>query len=457
MVEALPASIELIVVSFTIFASLGILAGIVWAYWPRGVHAFLLRVVAVAGSAVPVFWVGLILQIVLAARLGWFPVAGNLNHEAAGIAEVTGAGLLDALIARSPSAMWEAARVLFLPVMTIVIHNIALTIALMRSSLADQLDREYVRAARARGLSEWRVVVVDALRNALNPVVTMLGLQLGWLLGGGGDRGGDLLLAGDRPLRLQLLPVVRLQRHHGHHRAGHGRFRAGQRAGRPDLPAARSPHQGSPMSVADLPATPETVSRTRTAGRGVFWWSAATVLALAALVLIPGFLAPGDPYNLDIGNRFTAPQSGNLFGTDDAGRDILSRVIHGARYSIGSAVLIVTVAVVVGTVYGSLAAWYGGILDRLLMRTVDVFLAFPYLVFAMAVAASLGRGLTSTIVALSLLWWPSYARMIRGSGQVDPQRLPHPGGDHAGGSPGPDTALARHPPHLQPASGPFHP
>ncbi len=184
VVEALPASIELIVVSFAIFASLGILAGIIWAYWPRGVHAILLRAVAVAGSAVPVFWVGLLLQIVLAARLGWFPVAGNLNHAAAGIAEVTGAGLLDALIARSPPAMWEAARVLFLPVMTIVIHNIALTIALMRSSLADQLDREYVRAARARGLSEWRVVMVDALRNALNPVVTMLGLQLGWLLGG---------------------------------------------------------------------------------------------------------------------------------------------------------------------------------------------------------------------------------------------------------------------------------
>ena len=192
VVEALPASIELIVVSFTIFASLGILAGAAWAYWPRGVHAVLLRVVVVAGSAVPVFWVGLLLQIFLAARPDWFPlvarldfpVAGNLNHQAAGIAEVTGAGLLDALIARSPSAMLEAARVLFLPVMTIVIHNIALTIALMRSSLADQLDREYVRAARARGLSEWRVVVVDALRNALNPVVTMLGLQLGWLLGG---------------------------------------------------------------------------------------------------------------------------------------------------------------------------------------------------------------------------------------------------------------------------------
>lgn len=167
------------------------------------------------------------------------------------------------------------------------------------------------------------------------------------------------------------------------------------------------------MTVAELPAL-ETVPKAKRAGRGVFWWSAATALVLAALVLIPGLLAPGDPYELDIMNRFTSPNAGNLFGTDDSGRDILSRVIHGARYSIGSAVLIVTVAVVVGTVYGSLAAWYGGILDRLLMRTVDVFLAFPYLVFAMAVAASLGRGLTSTIVALSLLWWPSYARMIRG-------------------------------------------
>ncbi|MXZ67915.1 MAG: ABC transporter permease [Acidimicrobiia bacterium] len=168
------------------------------------------------------------------------------------------------------------------------------------------------------------------------------------------------------------------------------------------------------MSVAKLPAAPETASPTRKAGRGVVWWAVGTVLVLAALVLIPGLLAPADPYKLDIINRFTPPHGGNLFGTDDSGRDILSRVIHGARYSIGSAVLIITVAALVGTVYGSLAAWYGGILDRLLMRTVDVFLAFPYLVFAMAVAASMGRGLTSTIVALSLLWWPSYARMIRG-------------------------------------------
>ena len=167
------------------------------------------------------------------------------------------------------------------------------------------------------------------------------------------------------------------------------------------------------MSAAPA-AAPKAAAEAREGGGGVLWWSAATALVILALVAAPGLIAPGDPYSLEVSNRFAPPGAANLFGTDDAGRDILSRVIHGARYSIGAALLVVGAAAAAGTVYGALAAWYGGVLDRLLMRTVDVFLAFPYLVFAMAVSASLGRGLASTIAALTLLWWPSYARMIRG-------------------------------------------
>ncbi|MBH99442.1 MAG: hypothetical protein CL467_02440 [Acidimicrobiaceae bacterium] len=143
-------------------------------------------------------------------------------------------------------------------------------------------------------------------------------------------------------------------------------------------------------------------------------WVLVTVLFLGVLILIPGVLAPHDPYSLEVSNRFAPPSGEHLFGTDQTGRDIFSRVIHGAKYSIGSALLIVGSASVIGTIYGALAAWYGGLADRLLVRVVDVFLAFPYLIFAMAVAASLGRGLNSTLVALVLLWWPSYARMVRG-------------------------------------------
>ena len=143
-------------------------------------------------------------------------------------------------------------------------------------------------------------------------------------------------------------------------------------------------------------------------------WVLVTVLFLGVLILIPGVLAPHDPYSLEVSNRFAPPSGEHLFGTDQTGREILCRVIHGAKYSIGSALLIVGSASVIGTIYGALAAWYGGLADRLLVRVVDVFLAFPYLIFAMAVAASLGRGLNSTLVALVLLWWPSYARMVRG-------------------------------------------
>ncbi|WP_283137984.1 ABC transporter permease [Rhizohabitans arisaemae] len=143
-------------------------------------------------------------------------------------------------------------------------------------------------------------------------------------------------------------------------------------------------------------------------------WAGATVLVIAVLLIAPGWIAPLDPYRLDVSQRFRPPGAGHLFGTDDAGRDIFSRVVYGARNSIGAALIVVTVAAVFGVVYGAAAAWSGGILDRILMRVVDLFLAFPYLVFAMAVAASLGRGLTAALVALTVLWWPSYARMVRG-------------------------------------------
>lgn len=184
LLDALPASLELIIVSFMLIAGLGILLGVVWAYWPRGLHSFLLRITAVAGSAMPVFWVGLLLQVGLAANIDWLPIAGSFNHRKFGVDEITGSGLLDSLISLDTTAIIEAIRRLILPVTTIVFHNIALTMTLMRTSMSEQLERPYVQAARARGVSEPRVVGVDALRNALNPVVTMLGLQLGWSLGG---------------------------------------------------------------------------------------------------------------------------------------------------------------------------------------------------------------------------------------------------------------------------------
>ena len=143
-------------------------------------------------------------------------------------------------------------------------------------------------------------------------------------------------------------------------------------------------------------------------------WVLLTILMVALLVLAPGLLAPYDPFRLDAANRFQPPSITHPFGTDEAGRDLLSRIIYGASPSLGTALVVVTFAGLFGTLIGALAGWVGGWVDRIVMRIVDVALAFPYLIMAMAVAAALGRGMTAAVIALALVWWPSYARMIRG-------------------------------------------
>jgi peptide/nickel transport system permease protein len=138
------------------------------------------------------------------------------------------------------------------------------------------------------------------------------------------------------------------------------------------------------------------------------------VILLLTVILFPGFFAPYDPLELDVINRLQAPSKAHLFGTDEGGRDIFSRVLYGAKESVGASIIIVLMASGLGTILGAIAGWFGGKIDFYLMRIVDVFLSFPYLVLAMALAASLGRDMRSAILALILVWWPSYARMVRG-------------------------------------------
>ena len=138
---------------------------------------------------------------------------------------------------------------------------------------------------------------------------------------------------------------------------------------------------------------------------------------LAVILIVCSFfseyLTPYDPYlqNLDIAKQ--APSAQHLLGTDRYGRDMLSRVIAGSRASIFSTLLLVAVITAVGTAVGITCGWTGGWVDTVLMRISDVFLAFPGLVFALAVAGSLGGGLQNAIIALAAISWPKYARIAR--------------------------------------------
>jgi peptide/nickel transport system permease protein len=144
--------------------------------------------------------------------------------------------------------------------------------------------------------------------------------------------------------------------------------------------------------------------------------SLAMIVLMVLLAIFAPLLTPypnqgaGEP---DIANKLMAPSSAHIFGTDPLGRDVVARVLFGARTALIAAFLINLSALVVGTLLGALAGYFGGWLDEVIMRLTDVFLAFPPLLLAMTIAAVLGPSLENTIVAISLTWWTWHARLAR--------------------------------------------
>lgn len=140
-----------------------------------------------------------------------------------------------------------------------------------------------------------------------------------------------------------------------------------------------------------------------------------SILAAALLIcsIIAPLLCPCDPYVQDLNKSLQPPSAEHWLGTDRYGRDLLSRVIIGSQTSIYSTLILVAFMTVVGTVLGILAGLYGGILDTIIMRISDIFLAFPGLVFALAVAGALGGGVQNAIIALAAVGWPKFARLAR--------------------------------------------
>ncbi|HYI16285.1 MAG TPA: nickel transporter permease [Thermomicrobiales bacterium] len=120
-----------------------------------------------------------------------------------------------------------------------------------------------------------------------------------------------------------------------------------------------------------------------------------------------------DPTKPNIADKLTGPSWEHWFGTDDLGRDVFARTVSGAKYSLAIAFVILIIAVTSGTLIGAVAGYFGGMIDELLMRLTDMFLAFPALILAIAIAASLGPSLRNTVIALSVVYWPWYARLVR--------------------------------------------
>lgn len=139
-------------------------------------------------------------------------------------------------------------------------------------------------------------------------------------------------------------------------------------------------------------------------------------LVLLALLLVGALLLPpflGSPLLQNLEIRLAAPSAAHLLGTDQLGRDVLSRTLNGARLSLGLGFTVMLASLLIGSVVGLLAGLLGGWWDEALMRLTDIFLAFPSLILAMAISAALGPNLVNVMIAVALVSWPNYARLIR--------------------------------------------
>ena len=150
------------------------------------------------------------------------------------------------------------------------------------------------------------------------------------------------------------------------------------------------------------------------AGNRMAMVGAAIIVLWGIVAIAASLIAPYDALAQKIEDRLSPPSAQHLFGTDELGRDVFSRVVYGARISLPVGLLVVVFATLLGALVGALAGYIGGVFDLLIMRVADITLAFPSIVLALAIASVLGPSLKNALIAMILVWWPEYARLMRG-------------------------------------------
>ena len=178
------------------------------------------------------------------------------------------------------------------------------------------------------------------------------------------------------------------------------------------LKTVQKSKSGSPLALESEPASRQALrrfARNRLALAGLI-----LIVLLSLMALFAPWFAPYDPIQQNYDALSQAPSKLHLFGTDNLGRDVLSRTIYGARVSLSAGVIAVGLATLAGLVFGMVAGFFGGVLDEIIMRVVDAMLAFPFLVLAITLAAVLGPNLQNAMLAIAVVSAPVFARLARG-------------------------------------------
>ena len=181
--ERFPATAELAIAAITIGALLGVVAGIASAARRNTILDFFTMIGSLAGVSIPIYWLGLMMIMIFAVMLGWLPAGGRLD-PAIELETVTNFYIIDSIISGNMDALVDSLKHLALPAIALATHPMSIIARMTRSSMLESLQEDYVRTAHAKGLREGVVLFRHALRNALLPVVTIIGLQTGTLLAG---------------------------------------------------------------------------------------------------------------------------------------------------------------------------------------------------------------------------------------------------------------------------------
>lgn len=179
-----PATLELTLAATFLAVTGGILLGILSAVEKNRLLDHIARIFSLTGVSMPVFWLGIVLVLIFYRQLNWLPFGGRLDPALTPPPHITGLYTLDSLLSGNFVALWSSIRYLILPAITLAYNSLAVVSRMTRASLLEVLQEDYVRTARAKGLIERLVLFRHALRNALIPVITIIGLQFGGLLSG---------------------------------------------------------------------------------------------------------------------------------------------------------------------------------------------------------------------------------------------------------------------------------
>lgn len=180
----LPNTIELVLAAMGLGILLGLVLGVIAAVWRDRWADHLVRVFAVSGFALPMFWFGLLLQLLFAVRLGWLPVSGRLGLMTPRPEPITHLLVLDSILRGYWGTAAEALQHMLLPALVLSVPCMASIVRVARAEMIEALSSDFVLGARANGVRAWRIVLRHALRNAMLPILALIGLRFGWMLGG---------------------------------------------------------------------------------------------------------------------------------------------------------------------------------------------------------------------------------------------------------------------------------